>query len=315
MRLPDFELSDLRVLAAVVDTGGVTRAAEALHCVQSAVTRRIKELESELNIALFVREHRKLVLTSAGRDFLTHARRILELADQAARVTQDDRPRGLLRIGSLESSAATRLPSILSEFHALHPEVEIQLITNTARGLADAIESMLVDCAFMVLPKEPHALEVTPLFVEELMIVTDRSISRVRTPSDIAHKTLITFPRGCAFRSYVERWFADHDLKPRRCVETSSYHAMLACVAAGMGIALAPKSLIQTYAHPHAIQTFPMAKAYAHTTIALARRRDVNSRAVQALWAVAQRASEKARTHRKAAASRSDVVTFNPIAV
>src|SRR5215831_1005236 len=107
------DLSGLRIFSAVVRQGGVTRAAEQLHRVQSNVTTRIRQLEDELGVALFLREGKRLQVTPAGRVLLDYADRLLALADEARRAVQDERPRGLFRLGAMGSTAAVRLPGPL----------------------------------------------------------------------------------------------------------------------------------------------------------------------------------------------------------
>src|SRR5215470_7605284 len=100
------DLTDLRIFRSVVQAGGITRAAEQLHRVQSNVTTRIRQLEVELGVALFLREGKRLQVTPAGRVLLDYADRLLALADEARRAVQDERPRGQFRLGAMESTAA-----------------------------------------------------------------------------------------------------------------------------------------------------------------------------------------------------------------
>src|ERR1700731_2447367 len=121
------DLSDLRVFSAVVREGGVTRAAERLHRVQSNVTTRIRQLEDDLATPLFVRAGKRLHLTPGGQILLGYADRLLALADEARHAVQDPRPRGVLRLAAMESTAAVRLPGPLNEFHRRHPDVVLEL--------------------------------------------------------------------------------------------------------------------------------------------------------------------------------------------
>jgi DNA-binding transcriptional LysR family regulator len=85
------ELSDLRIFTAVVREGGVTRAAERLHRVQSNVTTRIRQLEDDLGVALFIREGKRLRLAPAGQVLLDYADRLLGLANDARGAVHDAR--------------------------------------------------------------------------------------------------------------------------------------------------------------------------------------------------------------------------------
>ena len=119
------DLASLRIFKAVAEHGGVNRAASILHRVPSNVTTRVKQLEEELGTQLFARERKRLVLSAEGKVLLDYANELLRLSAEAEAALRDGAPRGTLRIGSLESTAATRLPSLLSRYHQLHPEVRV----------------------------------------------------------------------------------------------------------------------------------------------------------------------------------------------
>ena len=123
------QLSQLEMFRAVAATGSISAAAEAVHRVPSNVTTRIKQLEAELGVALFIRENQRLRLSPAGRHFLDYNNRILDLVDEARLAVSGDRPAGLFALGSLESTAAVRIPPLLARYHHHYPQVELALST------------------------------------------------------------------------------------------------------------------------------------------------------------------------------------------
>jgi len=125
------DLSDLIIFKAVADEGGILRAAKRLHRVQSNVTKRIKQLEESLGVQLFFRQKQRLFLSPSGELLLNYADRLLRLAEEAKGAVTSAIPRGVLRLGALESTAASRLPKIFCEFHRRFPEVRIELKTAT----------------------------------------------------------------------------------------------------------------------------------------------------------------------------------------
>ena len=105
------ELSDLLTFSTVARLGGITRAADELNTVQSNVTQRVKALEAEIGTALFERHSRGMTLTGAGRRLLPYAQRMTALSREAVLAARDDgEPKGPLSIGSMETTAAVRLP-------------------------------------------------------------------------------------------------------------------------------------------------------------------------------------------------------------
>nr|WP_198984274.1 LysR substrate-binding domain-containing protein [Herbaspirillum sp. ASV7] len=268
------ELAELEIFRTVVAEGGVTRAAERLNRVQSNVTTRIKQLEESIGVPLFVRDRRRMVLTSAGEALLDYADRILDLVQEARQVVAPQSPRGRLRIGSMESAAASRLPAPLAEFHQRWPEVRLELSTAPTDVLISQVRACKLDAALVAGPVDDPAFDATPLFKEELLLVTPRSHRRVRTAEDVMLDTLIVFEQGCAYRRHAEAWFASHGKSrvPARTLELASYHAILACVAAGAGVAVVPRSVIVMQMEPHGFATHSLGKEGRITTYLLSRR-------------------------------------------
>ncbi|WP_230412886.1 LysR family transcriptional regulator [Paraburkholderia antibiotica] len=242
------DLAALTIFRAVVRENGVTRAAAKLNRVQSNVTTRIKQLEEQLGTDLFIRDGRRLVLTPAGETLLPYAERLLALADEARHAVREDRPSGRLRLGTMESVAATRLPSLLAQYHQQWPAVALELETGTTGRLIERVREFEVDAALVATPLDPAALgelfESVPVFREELVMLTPRGHRPIHEVGDIALSTLIAFERGCAYRSYIEKWYLEHGVRPARVLELGSYHAIVACVAAGAGVAVAPRSVL-----------------------------------------------------------------------
>ncbi|CAM3822188.1 LysR family transcriptional regulator [Polaromonas hydrogenivorans] len=221
------------------------RAASQLHRVPSNVTTRIKQLEERLGVSLFRRQGRGLVLTDAGRTLLGHAERLLQMADLAEQEMRSGVVRGVLRLGSLESAAGARLPPVLSAFHAKYPEVSIELQTGTTGALLRRLDHFEVEAAFVSEPFEKASLSMLPAFEEELVLITALGAPALRRPADLGSQTLITFPHGCSYRRRLEEWLSEGDISPRRMLDLGSYHAIVACVAGGAGVAIVPAEVLE----------------------------------------------------------------------
>src|SRR5437588_8998943 len=153
------ELSDIQTFAAVARTGGITRAAEELNTVQSNVTQRIKALEAEIGTPPFERHSRGMALTGAGKRLLPYAQRMAALSHEAVLAARDDgEPKGPLAIGSMETTAAVRLPPLLAEFHLRFPAVRLRLRTATPADLVAGLLDGSFDSAFVYGPIEHLAL-------------------------------------------------------------------------------------------------------------------------------------------------------------
>ena len=169
------ELSDLLTFSTVARLGGITRAADELNTVQSNVTQRVKALEAEIGTALFERHSRGMTLTGAGRRLLPYAQRMAALSREALLAARDDgEPKGPLAIGSMETTAAVRLPALLAEFHRRFPAVRLSLRTSTTADLVAGVLNGTFDGAFVAGPIEHAELDATVAFREELVLVTAR---------------------------------------------------------------------------------------------------------------------------------------------
>src|SRR5438094_9768 len=156
------DLTDLHIFRSVVQAGGITRAAEKLNRVQSNVTTRVRQLEAELGVELFIRNGKKLHLSPAGKLLLDYADRLLDLADEAREAVHDAKPRGLLRLGSMESTASIRLPPAINCYLSRYPEVTLELRIGTPRELAAAVREGELDGALVAEPVADAPFEKIP---------------------------------------------------------------------------------------------------------------------------------------------------------
>src|SRR3954466_9858177 len=173
------DLDSLEIFRAVVEEGGVIRAASKLNRVQSNVTTRIKQLEQRLGRSLFRKQGRGLVLSPEGELLLSYTQRLFRLADEAENELKSGRAMGVLRIGSLESTAGSRLAPILSRFHRLHPGVVVELVTGPPGGLVQRVTNCEIEAAFVSEPFTAPGLEVMKAFEEELVLITSRDMPPV----------------------------------------------------------------------------------------------------------------------------------------
>jgi DNA-binding transcriptional LysR family regulator len=274
--------ADLQVFKSVVEEGGVIRAASKLHRVPSAVTTRIKQLEASMGVKLFHRDKQRLHLSPAGELLKDYADRLIRLSDEARDAVSGTTPRGVFRLGALESTTASRLPPILASFHARYKDVRLELVTGTNDAMLKLLSERQLDAAFIAEPPPAGAFEHIPVFTERLTLISSLDRAPIKRASDVEGDTIIAFPEGCAYRRVLQRWLGRDSLATFRVLELASYHAIVACVTAGAGIALMPESVLevipQAKVRPHAIP-----KAQSAITTPLVWRRGEISPAVLAL--------------------------------
>lgn len=197
---------------------------------------------------------KKMVLSSAGKQFLDYALRILSLGEEAKQALHPTNPAGRLRLGAMEATAASRLIHLLPRFRAICPQVELTLHTQPTQQLTDLVQRAALDCALVSLPVtaegelvRPTDIDAIPVFDEQLMLVSPEG------PADIR---LAAFPRGCSYRAIAEAFFAsDAHVEIQ---DVGSYHAMIACIASGGYRGILPQSVIDILPLPDNCQIQPL---------------------------------------------------------
>jgi len=243
------ELTDLLTFSTVARLGGITRAAEELNTVQSNVTKRVKALEAEIGTALFERHSRGMTLTGAGRRLLPYAQRMAALSREAVLAARDDgEPKGPLSIGSMETTAAVRLPVLLAAFHRRYPAVRLTLRTAPTADLVAAVLDGTLDGAFVAGPIEHAELLSTLAFREELVLVTARkwnSLASLRAGTPESGPTALVFRTGCTYRQRLEQVFSEFGWPSAARFELGTLDGMIGCVAADMGVTLLPRAVVE----------------------------------------------------------------------
>jgi LysR family transcriptional regulator, cell division regulator len=243
------ELTDLLTFSTVARLGGITPAADELNTVQSNISQRIKALEVEIGTALFERHSRGMTLTGAGRRLLPYAQRMAALSREAVLAARDDgEPKGPLSIGSMETTATVRLPSLLAEFHNRFPAVRLTLRTAPTADLVAAVLDGALDGAFVAGPVQHAELSSTLAFREELVLASARrwtSLASLRAGTPESGPTALVFRTGCTYRQRLEQVFSEFGWPSAARFEFGTLDGMIGCVAADMGVTLLPRAVVE----------------------------------------------------------------------
>jgi len=283
MILQGLDLRALEIFQAVVAEGGVSKAAVKLNRVQSNISTRIKQLEQQLGKKLFLRQNRGLTLTADGELLLSYTERLLQLSAEAIEALSADEPSGVFRIGAMESTAAARLPEILSRYNALYPKIEVQLETGTAKHLVDRLLSHDIEVAFVAEPVSFDRINTVSVFEERLVLVAPASFPPLENTQEISGKTVVAFEAGCAYRRYLEDWLLEAEIVPGKVMAVGSYLAIFACVAAGTGYAVVPQSILDMVSAKGQFQRHPLPGNMSHIQTMMAWRDDYRSSKLEAL--------------------------------
>lgn len=274
------QLQQLAYFVAVADAGHFTRAAERLEVTQPTLSQQIRALERSLGAELLHRRPGHVEPTAAGAELLPIARRMLLEAENARRALRelDGLQRGQVRVGATPSLCTGLMPAIIGEFHAAHPGVAIVLSEGGSRDLQEQLASGALDLALIVDSRahDDPRLTADPLFVEELVVVSSRARpapsrrARMRV-EELRSTPLVMFRAGYDLRETTLAACRDHGFVPTFAVEGGEMDAVLGFVAAGIGVAVVPSTVVGPQ-----FRATRLAAPGLVRTIQLARRRDVD---------------------------------------
>jgi len=241
------ELRQLNTFRTVASTLNFSRAAEVLGYVPSNVTMQIKALEDELGVRLFDRLGKQLVLTTAGKRFLTHIQVVLNKLDEARSVVHDNENlSGTLTISANEVLCAYRLPVVFQLFRSRHPGVRLIFRSVPNQQLKQTLFEGTVDVVLMLdEPIRSGGLAVEPLLEEtfRLFAAPDHPLAKrtVLQLEDFHGEVFLTNEKGCPFRTMFDRSFEKEGIDSITYLEFQSAEAIKQCAITGIGIAFLPE--------------------------------------------------------------------------
>jgi LysR family transcriptional regulator, hydrogen peroxide-inducible genes activator len=239
------ELSQLRYVLAVAETGNFTRAAARSSIAQPSLSQQIIKLERELGHKLFHRLGRRAVLTEAGTVLLERARRILFEVEDATKELEDSPSlERRITVGAIQTLAPYVLPALITLCRQRFPNLQVNIREDFKTTLIRELLEGELDLALAALPIKDPNIQVEVLRKEHLVIVVPKghplaSMPRV-TAADLAQETLILLGSSSSLAAQVRRFCGDHHVEPRigsRCAQVATVKAL---VGIGAGISILP---------------------------------------------------------------------------
>ncbi|KAB0491361.1 putrescine utilization regulator PtrR [Pseudomonas psychrophila] len=260
------EFSQLRIFQAVAQEGSITRAAERLHRVPSNLSTRLKQLEEQMGVELFVRERQRLQLSPAGQVLLDYTARLFALHDEALSAVQGGVPSGKFTLGTMYSTAAIHLPGLLAHYHRTYPAVNLHVQSAPSGELLEGLLTGRLDAALVDGPLELAGLDGVEFCEESLVLISDLDHPPIGRARDVQGRAVFTFRQGCSYRTRLEAWYASDRATMGRVMEIESYQGMLACVVAGSGVALMPASMLGSLPGRENVSIHPLQQPFASAT-------------------------------------------------
>jgi LysR family transcriptional regulator, transcription activator of glutamate synthase operon len=245
------ELRQIQYFMEVAKVEHVTAASYTLNVAQSAVSRQILKLESELGVDLFIHEGRKVKLTPIGKTFLQHMEQLMKVIEKAQDDINEylDPEKGTIRIGFPSSLAAQIVPDVISAFRKLHPLVQFKLQHGSYRELTDWVVSGEINLAIMgPVPQDDASVRCSVLFEEYFMVLmhenhplADELTVRLR---ELKGDSFVLFPKEYILREIVVNVCRKNGFRPKIAFEGDDLDAIKGLVAAGLGITILPETAL-----------------------------------------------------------------------
>lgn len=249
-------LDELKAFIAVVDTSSLTKAADRLSLTQSAVSRRVQQLEDMLGTALLDRSTRPPTATAVGRRIHQSGGAILLDIDRLKRIARDgEAPSGTFRIGLPQVIADVALFEIAMRLRTSFPALDLRCRTDWSTTLQKSVAQGELDAAVLMLPAgsaPPAGMAARPIATFDVLIVQSKDAPVVPDRSSIdqlADSEWILNPQGCGYRAALQRAMEGAGKPLRLGVDVHGTETQLRLVAAGMGLGLAPRSLLAASSH------------------------------------------------------------------
>ncbi|NEN07666.1 LysR family transcriptional regulator [Diaminobutyricibacter tongyongensis] len=244
----NLSIEQLRVISAVAQSSSFSEAARSLRLTQPAVSRTVQTVEAHVGAQLFARTTRMVELTADGIEFLSVAAAILDEFDAGmGRFAAFQRAdRGLLTVAALPVLASGMLAQVVSAFLATRPEVQLNLVTGSAKEVLERLHSGDADVAITELPTEAAGLLVTPLGSDPACAVVPRDhplgqMGEVRW-QDLIHHNFIALSKGTSVRRLTDEGFKAAAVYPNTTVTVDATVTAIAMMSHGMGITVFPLS-------------------------------------------------------------------------
>lgn len=267
------ELRSIQYFVQIADEGSITRTAGKLGVAQPALTRHVKQLEAELGTQLLMRLPRGVRLTTSGRDFLEHARRIiLEVARAKEHVRGNAKiPRGRVVIGTSPTLAPLLLPGCIARARQQCPTVTLKVMEGFSPQLLDALLTGRLDLAIMTNPPRSPALVLTPLISEPLLVISPPSARGTARPLSLAELARTPMVITVGLRNVIDEQLAAFGSALKVEAEIDSIEAIRRILLAGGGSTLMPVSTFHSEIASGALTASPVADANLHRILVLAR--------------------------------------------
>lgn len=254
-------LRHMRILAAVVQQGSVTKAAESLHLAQPSISLALRELEEYYGVQLFARVGRRLSPTPCGREFYGYALHIISMVDELETQMRNWDTLGTVRIGATVTIGTYLLPQLIRQLQSEFPDLQIEVRIFRASQIEQLVLDNGIDLGLIETQPEHAGLLAVAFSQDELCAIVpcDSPLAAQDTVSmqELAQYPFLMREKGSSVRTILEAYFALHHITVHPAWESVSTQTIIKAVAEGLGVAVLPKMLCKRDADEGAVTMLP----------------------------------------------------------
>ena len=236
-------IRSLRSFLALNRYGTIVAAAEKVHLSQAAVSVQLKNMEDELDIPLFVRTNRSLEFTSAGRQLVPLAEKMVSIYEEMKALKGDGPIGGFLSLGVINSALGGVLPQLLKEMTSQNPGLEIKIVAGISGELGMQVNRGTLDMAIVTEPPQriPSNLSVHYLYSEPFALLTPADLPYQDIATAFKSSTpYIAFERSTWAGQLIDEFLMKHGVMTKPSMELNALDAIAALVRQGLGISIVP---------------------------------------------------------------------------
>lgn len=232
----------LHTFLIVAETGSMAEAARRLNITPSAVTQRMRALESDIGQPLLQRAGQHMETTPAGAAILAQARQMVLLAEDMRASSASGQETGQLRIGVIQTALTGILPDILVRLRDRRPGIDLYLVPGASGDLYGQIAAGDIDLGLIVRPHFPlpKAYDWRPLRREPLILITAPGRGPVDVRRVLRHDPFIRYDRNHWGGRAVDHYLRHRRIRPQEQYELDSLEAIVVMVSRGLGVAIIP---------------------------------------------------------------------------
>ncbi len=239
-------LRHLKTFIAVCEHGGITKAADALHIAQPAVSQTIAEIEKYYNVILFDRINQRLILTYYGKQLLVKAKETVASFDDFESLANENKLNARIRIGSSLTIGKEYIPKIVALIKDNYPQIQVSVVIDSTAVIEEQLTNGNLDFAFVEGVVHSDSLKKQIISRDNLTVVCGAAFS---IPQRISLKEFTEYPillreHGSASRNLLDSVLSANGMTITPVIESASNHALIACAEHNIGIAVLPQRLV-----------------------------------------------------------------------